>query len=157
MYWSEIARVLRRGGTYFAQHVGPGTVRELAEYFLGPGDGAADKRRLDVENEQAKAAGLQVVEQRLERLRAECFDVGAVIYFLRKVIWPVPDFTVDRYRERLRDLHDRIQRDGSFVTYSTRVLVEARKRPGDERSAGAAISSRHATRPARAAGRADRG
>ena len=36
----------------------------------------------------------------MERLRAEFFDIGAVIYFLRKVVWTVPDFTVDRYRER---------------------------------------------------------
>ena len=36
---------------------------------------------------------------RMERLRAEFFDVGAVIYFLRKVVWTVPDFSVDRYRD----------------------------------------------------------
>jgi hypothetical protein len=46
---------------------------------------------------------------------------------LRKVIWTVPDFTVRRYRERLRELHERIEADGSFVTHSSRVLVEARK------------------------------
>jgi hypothetical protein len=37
---------------------------------------------------------------------AEFFDVGAVVFFLHKVIWSAPDFTVDRYRSRLRDLHD---------------------------------------------------
>ena len=35
------------------------------------------------------------------------------------------DFTVDRYRDRLRALHDRIGRDGSFVTYASRFLIEA--------------------------------
>ena len=30
-------------------------------------------------------------------------DVGPVVYYLRKVIWIVPDFTVDRYRRRLRE------------------------------------------------------
>jgi SAM-dependent methyltransferase len=34
--WSEIARVLRPGGTYLAQHVGPATASELVEYFIGP-------------------------------------------------------------------------------------------------------------------------
>ncbi|MFC5749293.1 hypothetical protein [Actinomadura rugatobispora] len=34
-----------------------------------------------------------------------------VVYFLRKVIWTVPDFTVDHYRE----LHEQIQKNGSFV------------------------------------------
>ena len=51
---------------------------------------------------------------RVERLRQEYFDIGAVMYFLRKVIWTVPDFTVDRYRDRLRELHERIEADGPF-------------------------------------------
>ncbi|MGZ4512535.1 MAG: SAM-dependent methyltransferase, partial [Mycobacterium sp.] len=69
----------------------------------------------------------RVVDMRMERMRAEFFDVGAVIYFLRKVIWTVPDFTVDAYRERLRELHERIEADGPFVAHSVRLLVEARK------------------------------
>jgi SAM-dependent methyltransferase len=36
VHWSEIARVLVPGGTYFAQHVGSGTNVEISEYFLGP-------------------------------------------------------------------------------------------------------------------------
>lgn len=35
-HWDEVARVLMPGGTYFAQHVGPASVFELIEYFLGP-------------------------------------------------------------------------------------------------------------------------
>lgn len=37
----------------------------------------------------------------------EFFDIGAIVYFLRKVIWTVPDFTVARYRDRRYDLHRR--------------------------------------------------
>ena len=43
------------------------------------------------------------------------------------MIWAVPDFTVDRYRDKLRALHERIEADGPFVTHAVRVLVEARK------------------------------
>ena len=125
--WSEIARVLRPGGTYVAQHIGPETVSELVEYFIGPQPEAWARRHPDNESAAARAAGLEVVEMRVERLRQEYFDIGAVIYFLRKVIWTVPDFTVDRYRDRLRELHERIEADGPFITYATRVLVEARR------------------------------
>jgi hypothetical protein len=65
----------------------------------------------------------------MERLRAEFFDIGAVIYFLRKLIWTVPDFTAEPYHQRLRELHEYIEAEGRFVTHPTRVLVEARK-PG---------------------------
>ncbi|GAB2655931.1 hypothetical protein GCM10027068_39800 [Prescottella soli] len=49
-----------------------------------------------------------------------------MIYFLRKVIWMVPGFTVPAYRDRLRQLHESIESDGPFVAHSTRYLVEAR-------------------------------
>src|SRR5260370_20802190 len=125
--WTEIARVLRPGGTYLAQHIGPATVSELVEYFIGPRPEVWARRHPDNERAQAQAAGLQVVDMRLERLRQEYFDIGAVIYFLRKVIWIVPDFTVERHDQRLPELHERIEADGPFVAHSARVLVEARK------------------------------
>ena len=54
-------------------------------------------------------------------------DVGAVVYFLRKVLWTVPGFTVEGYRDRLRRLHEQIQAEGPFVAHAQRVLIEARK------------------------------
>jgi SAM-dependent methyltransferase len=127
VWWSEIARVLRPGGTYFAQHVGPSSVFELVEFFLGPQPAARSGRHPDTERADAHAAGLTVIELRTERLRMEFFDVGAVVYFLRKVVWIVPDFTVDRYRDKLYQLHQQIERDGPFIAHSTRTLIEARK------------------------------
>ncbi len=126
VHWSEIARVLARGGTYFAQHVGSGTNVEISEYFLGPLD-PGDGRHHEVEADQASAAGLEIVQCRNERLQLAFFDVGAMVFFLRKVIWTVPDFTVDRYRARLKDLHDQIERDGLFHSTTSRTLFEVRK------------------------------
>jgi hypothetical protein len=56
----------------------------------------------------------------------ELFDVGAMVFFLRKIICTVPDFTVERYRDRLRDLHGQIERDGVFRSTTSRTLFEAR-------------------------------
>ncbi|WP_280466607.1 class I SAM-dependent methyltransferase [Nocardia cyriacigeorgica] len=128
VWWTEIARVLEPGGTYFAQHVGPASVFELVEYFLGPQpESVRRKRHPDDERADAEAAGLHVVDLRYERLRMEFFDIGAVIYFLRKVIWMVPGFTVAGYRDRLRELHQQIETEGPFIAHSTRFLIEARK------------------------------
>jgi len=129
IWWREIVRVLRPGGSYFAQHIGPATMGELVEYFIGPQPQKWAEFHPDTVRAAAEAAGLKIVDLRMERLRAEFFDVGAVIYFLRKVVWSVPDFSVARYRDKLRELHRRIEADGAFVTYATRVLVDARK-PG---------------------------
>ncbi|WP_320783919.1 class I SAM-dependent methyltransferase [Streptomyces sp. CRN 30] len=127
-HWTETARVLAPGGTYFAQHVGPRSVFELIEYFLGPLPGASRRaRHPDDERAAAEAAGLDVVDLRAERLRMEFHDIGAVVHFLRKVVWMVPDFTVEAYEDRLRDLHERIEAEGPFVAHSARQLIEARR------------------------------
>ncbi|CAM4120761.1 class I SAM-dependent methyltransferase [Kibdelosporangium persicum] len=127
-YFDEIARVLRPGGTYFAQHVGPASVFELIEFFLGPqSEESRNSRHPDRERAEAEAAGLEIVDVRTERLRMEFFDIGAVVYFLRKVIWMVPGFTSERYLPQLRELHERITTDGPFVAHSSRTLFEARK------------------------------
>jgi hypothetical protein len=64
---------------------------------------------------------------REESLSVVFFDIGAVVNFLRKVIWTVPDFTVEKYRDRLFALHVHIQRYGNFQSRSKRFLIDARK------------------------------
>jgi SAM-dependent methyltransferase len=127
-WWEEIARVLQPGGTYFSQQVGPASVFELVEWFLGPqAPDVRGRRDPGKARDRAQAAGLEVTDLRPEKLRVEFFDIGAVVYFLRKVIWMVPDFSAERYAGRLRALHDRIEAEGPFVAHSTRFLIEARK------------------------------
>lgn len=128
IWWNEIARVLEHGGTYLAQHVGPASAFELIEFFLGPQPVARRGRHHDDESAAAEAAGLQIVDLRTATLRIEIRDVAAAVYLLRKVIWWVPGFTVEGHLDRLRDLHELIERDGPFVAHSTRHLIEARRR-----------------------------
>jgi hypothetical protein len=68
-----------------------------------------------------------VTDLRAESLRTEFRDIGSVIYFLRKVIWIVPGFTVDAYRGRLKALHDQIEQTGPFRATTRRFLIEAVK------------------------------
>ncbi|MEU7059972.1 methyltransferase domain-containing protein [Streptomyces sp. NPDC046197] len=127
-HWHEIVRVLEPGGAYFAQHVGPHSAFELVEYFLGPqSEEVRNARHPDRERADAEAAGLRIADLRAERLRMEFHDIGAVVHFLRKVVWMVPGFTVEAYEPRLRALHERIEAHGPFVAHSTRHLFDARK------------------------------
>lgn len=130
VWWDEITRVLRPGGVYFAQHVGPASVFELIEFFLGPQPEARRGRDPRDEAAAARAAGLEIVDLRTARLRIEIHDVAAVVYLLRKVIWWVPGFTVDAHLGRLRDLHELIRHHGPFIAHSTRHLIEARRPHG---------------------------
>jgi SAM-dependent methyltransferase len=124
--WDEVARVLQPGGTYFAQHIGPGTNRELTDVMMGPQPVGAS-RSPDLARTQARAAGLEVIDLQACMLRVEFFDVAAVVYFLRKALWTVPGFKSDSYITQLEQLHQVIESEGSFVSHSTRFLIEARK------------------------------
>ncbi len=124
--WPEIARVLRPGGQYFSQQVGAGSNRELTDFMMGP-QPVNPGRSPQVAVAEAEQAGLVVTGLREEALRVEFYDVGAVVYFLRKVLWTVPGFTVDRYREQLAQMHEHIRAHGSFVSHAQRFLIEARK------------------------------
>jgi len=129
VWWDEIARVLMPGGTYFAQHVGVIYLRTLIESFVelprrGPIRGQLNP---DTVSAEVAAAGLDVVDLRHEQIRLEFFDVGAVIYFLRKLSWVVPGFSVAQYRDELLKLHWQIEAEGALVTHSSRILIEARK------------------------------
>lgn len=121
--------VLRPGGSYLAQHVGPASVFDPVEYFLGPQpEEVRSGRHPDHARRDATAAGLEVVDLRSARLRVEFRDVGAaVVWFLRKVLWMVPGFTVEGYRDHLRELHELIESEGPFLAHSTRHLIVARR------------------------------
>jgi SAM-dependent methyltransferase len=126
--WDEIARVLKPGGTYLSQDVGHGSVGELTEFMMGtqpePDCLSRDPRWSVI---GAEEAGLTVVDLREFHGRMEFGDVAAVVHFLRKVIWIVPGFTVEAYRDRLRALHEQIGADGPFAATTVRFLIEACK------------------------------
>ncbi|WP_433413669.1 hypothetical protein ACQP1V_31780 [Microtetraspora malaysiensis] len=90
--------MLRPGGTYFAQYVGPKTMFELIEFFLGPPAARAVPQTAPGRESRTGAGG-----------RLKIMGVGAVVYFLHKVIWTVPHFTVERYRDRLHERHEKIE------------------------------------------------
>ncbi|MEU6162171.1 class I SAM-dependent methyltransferase [Streptomyces sp. NPDC047130] len=139
--WDEVRRVLRPGGVYLSQQVGAATVRELAEFLregrpedrptgpAGPADPLATRSGSTplATVAAAEAAGLEVTGLRQEALRMEFHDIAAVVHFLRKVIWIVPGFTVEEYRDRLAVLHRFMERHGPFVAHSQRHLIEARR------------------------------
>ncbi|WP_432824391.1 methyltransferase domain-containing protein [Dactylosporangium sp. CA-092794] len=127
--WAEIGRVLAPGGTYLAQHVGVGTAAAVTDFMMGPqpiGDGRSVARAVA----GATAAGLEVADVRTATLRMEFFDVAAVAVYLRKVIWIVPEFSIEGYRDRLAAMHALIREEGSFVATTARYLIECRKPHG---------------------------
>jgi hypothetical protein len=81
---------------------------------MGTGGGEVLSRLLDLEipaqpdswlplaQRQLGDAGLEVVTAVAGEERHHLSDVAAVIYYLRVVSWAIPEYSLARYRERLR-------------------------------------------------------
>lgn len=125
--WAEIHRVLAPGGTYFAQHVGPASAFELIERFRGPLVDERRERDPTLEASAARQAGLVVTDLRTARCRMELYDIGAVVWLLRKCVWWVPDFSAETYHDALLELDAQLRCGEPVVAHSTRHLIEARR------------------------------
>ncbi len=120
--WEETRRVLAPGGSYFAQHVGPASAFELIEHFLGPLPEERNGRDPQRESAAAQDAGLVLSGLRTTRCRMEFYDVGSVVWILRKCVWWVPDFSVEKYRDRLVQLDTQMRVPQPLSSVSGRQL-----------------------------------
>ncbi len=57
----------------------------------------------------------------------EFFDVGTVVWILRKCMWWVPDFSTERYLDKLVELDEQMRAGRPFITSSARHLIEAQR------------------------------
>jgi hypothetical protein len=57
--------------------------------------------------------------------RTRYLDIGAIVLQLRAVPWQVPGFDIDRHRQRLQAIHNKIIQHGAFTVTSHRLLLEA--------------------------------
>ena len=121
--WPEIHRVLRPGGRYLAQHVGPRPRSSSSSTSSASIPRERQERDPAVAVADARRAGLTVLDLREARCRMEIRDIGAVVYLLRKCV--VGAGILRRpLRRALRTLDAQSRTDGPFVAYSTRYLVE---------------------------------
>jgi len=76
---------------------------------------------------QLEDSGLRIVERKEEFPPTEFKDIGAVVYYLKAIPWQVSDFSIEKYYDRLAEIHNAIQEKGSFAVDEHRFFIEAQK------------------------------
>jgi len=123
---TEIHRILKPGGVFITQQVGGENNRELNE-FLGAEDYEYKDFHLAVTSVELENTGFKLIYSNEVLSRTRFYDIGAVLYYLRVVEWQIPDFTIEKYEAKLRELHQVITDVGYFdVTCHRFVLVAAK-------------------------------
>ncbi len=122
----EVSRVLKPGGQFITQQVGGSNLTELNS-LLGASPYQYSSGQLDYAVQELQDAGWHIVVQKEDHPITRFFDVGAIIYYLKAISWQVSDFTVEKYFDKLVEIHNRIQQEHYLDVRAHRFLIFARK------------------------------
>ncbi|MFW9923550.1 MAG: class I SAM-dependent methyltransferase [Candidatus Thorarchaeota archaeon] len=126
----EVFRALKSEGLFITQQVG-GTNDLDINRLLGAevSDKTVDYLfwNLSYAVNELKDAGFKIIQEKEASPISRCFDIGAIIFYMKAAPWQMPDFSVEKYREQLFSLHKKIAKDGYIDITSERFLIIARK------------------------------
>ncbi len=126
----EIKRVLKPKGYFITQQVGSENDLDLNFFLEGKINNDTlgfSHWNLDFVVKQLSDIGLLIRYKRESFPTQRCFDIGAIVYYLKAIPWQIPDFTVEKYYSKLFELHKKIQEEGYFDIKNHRFLIIAQK------------------------------
>lgn len=123
----EIYRVLKEGGIFITEQVGAENDRELVELLLGKVDLPFPEQYLDKVSRRFKNAGFNILCEDECFRPIKFFDVGALVWFAHIIEWEFPDFSVERYKDRLLYAQRVLEQNGCVEGRIHRFLLVMRK------------------------------
>lgn len=126
----EVFRVLKPNGIFITQQVGDKNDSKLRLVLTGSEKSENDTEwNLNFAKEKLKANGFDIVDGQEIINSTRIFDVGALAYFLKAIPWELPGFTVEKYYNKLLEIHNLITNKGYFELESNnhRFIIKARK------------------------------
>ena len=122
----EIRRILKNNGIFITQQVGGLNDKEINEILEVPASEYSNWN-LEYAVNQLRDARLNILEQKEDIVKTRFYDVGAVVYYLKAIPWQVPDFTVERYFDKLIKIHNLIEQNGYIDFTCHRFFIVAQK------------------------------
>jgi hypothetical protein len=122
----ELQRILKDGGLFITQQVGSDMCAKLNS-LLGVQKDPEPRWDMTKASSDLTKNGFRLLDKREYHGHDIFDDIGAVAWYLLKVPWQIPDFTINAYRDRLRILHAQIASTGPIDFGNHHFFVIARR------------------------------
>lgn len=122
----EVKRMLKDDGVFITQQVGGLNDREINE-MLGADKSEYYNWNLEACENYLANAGMKILDKGEEISRTRFYDVGALAYYLKVIPWQIPDFSVEKYKDGLRKIHDVILEKGYIDVTCHRFFIVCMK------------------------------
>jgi len=123
----EVWRVLTPGGFFITQQVGAENNRDLMRKLLGDVPKPFPDHDLEHNVQLLQETGFRIVEQAEQLTGLKFFDLGAVVYFVKRLPWEFPDFSVEKYFNQLKKLAQELHQQGHILDTEHRFIIVAQK------------------------------
>lgn len=123
----EVFKVLRLGGIFITQQVGSSNTPELNKQLHANHSLGYSAWNMSMAIRQLVDAGFRIMRSEEAMLSSYFSDIGAVVCYLKSIPWQIPNFSVEKYRSRLKELHEFMVENGGLKATSSRFYIEAAK------------------------------
>ena len=124
---SEVDRTLRRGGYFITQQVGRKNDNEFMERFNESYFSHSPSHTIKNYTDTLKKLGFEIVKTEEVHFPVKFYDVGALVFYAKIVVWVFPGFSVKTHLEKLFDCQRQIEKNGFLQGTGHRFLIAARK------------------------------
>ncbi|MCJ8008415.1 class I SAM-dependent methyltransferase [Lederbergia wuyishanensis] len=122
----EIRRIIKDDGTFLTQQVGGSDCHDINDALDLPYNEEFINWNLANAASDLENNGFKILEKHEEFPIQRFFDVGALVYYLKAIPWQAPDFTIEKEKQKLYEIHQLIQEKGYFDVKQHRFFIKAK-------------------------------